>query len=339
MPVVSDNVEIPFLSLDLDSVVDPIPAIVASMEFENASTMLSTMPLAQRSLISSHGAAILYTLVRNLGGEHVVEIGSAYGGTTEVLARAVAANGRGLVHTVGPFDSERFLPEMEKWPDTAKNATRFYPVPSMSFYIQMERSLTRPDLVFVDGNHDYEYALFDILCAAKGLQPRGFIVIDNISQAGPYYAAIDFLQSNPTWTDCTVTPRLVKQDKAFDSRRTGIPGADFIVIRKPADYIVNERFETMLAQQSHPHSSASAVKIKLAQSNRGTLFAQCVLRSHDTEHTGDGFQEVQWTEREVTIKFPKMIEAPEGKTFYTTEIWLSWIGTQPLRLLAPPEAL
>ena len=339
MSVASDDIEIPFLSLDLGNISDPIPPIIASSEFAEASRLLSTMPLAQRSLISSHGATILYTLIRNLKANHVVEIGSAYGGTTEVLARALAANGKGIVHTVGPFDSERFLPEMEKWPEAAKNATKFYPVPSMSFYIQMERTYIRPELVFVDGNHDYEYALFDILCAAKGLQLHGFIVIDNISQAGPYYAAIDFLRSNPTWTDCTVTPRLIKQDKAFDPGRTGIPGADFIILRKPGEYIVNKRFETMLAQQPHPNNSANGIKLRLAEPNRGTLYSQCVLRSHDTEHTGAGSKEVAWLDREVTISFPEMIEAPTGKSFYTTEIWLSWIGTEPLRLLVPPEAI
>jgi predicted O-methyltransferase YrrM len=41
-------------------------------------------------------------------------------------------------------------------------------------------------LVLVDGSHEYEFASFDIDAAPKRLERGGFIVIDNVSQAGPY---------------------------------------------------------------------------------------------------------------------------------------------------------
>ena len=86
----------------------------------------------------------------------------------------------------------------------------------------------RFDLVFVDGNHDYEFALFDIQAAAARMMPGGVIVIDNISQAGPYYATVDFLRARPEWSDCG-TPRTSISRQPYDRKRANVPGTDFVI--------------------------------------------------------------------------------------------------------------
>jgi predicted O-methyltransferase YrrM len=50
----------------------------------------------------------------------------------------------------------------------------------------MEAHRRQFGLVLVDGSHEYEFASFDIDAAPKRLERGGFIVIDNVSQAGPY---------------------------------------------------------------------------------------------------------------------------------------------------------
>ena len=69
----------------------------------------------------------------------------------------------------------------------------------MDFFGLAGRHGSKYGMIFVDGNHDYEFALFDILSAARALEPGGLIVIDNISQPGPYFALLEFLAKNPGW--------------------------------------------------------------------------------------------------------------------------------------------
>ena len=66
------------------------------------------------------------------------------------------------------------------WPDELQHHVRYMHMNSADFYIEIEKQGLRPDLVFVDGNHDYEFALFDIQCAARRIA-RGGSFIDNIS--------------------------------------------------------------------------------------------------------------------------------------------------------------
>ena len=83
----------------------------------------------------------------------------------------------------------------------------------------MERQHIHPELVFVDGNHDYEFAFFDIACGARTIAPGGFIVVDNIAQPGPFFAARDFLAANPDWRELGTAATDYNRDKAFDRRR------------------------------------------------------------------------------------------------------------------------
>jgi predicted O-methyltransferase YrrM len=190
--------DIPYADTDLKQFPNPIPAIAGTGVFADTAEFFHRNASNARSLLNETSQALLYTLIRNLRPNHVVEIGTYKGGIAEVLARAVHANGHGIVHTVGPFDAEPFQAIEERWPSELRAATRFYPVDSMQFFMDADRAGLRIGLVLADGNHDYEFASFDIAAAAKRLEPGGFIVIDNVSQAGRYFAAKDFLARNPS---------------------------------------------------------------------------------------------------------------------------------------------
>ena len=104
---------------------------------------------------------------------------------------------------------------------------------SMDFYMEMERQSVRPGVVFVDGNHDYEFALFDIGRAAKYMTPGGFIFVDNVAQPGPFFAARDFLSANPGWREIGGSTEGHNASLSFDRKRSAIPDTDFIVLRAP----------------------------------------------------------------------------------------------------------
>src|SRR5437879_9184182 len=84
-------------ALDLDRVANPVPAIMRSAEFVQTKRFFAESPSASRSLLTDVAQALLYSVIRSLRPEHVVEIGTYKAGTAEGLARAVLANGFGTV--------------------------------------------------------------------------------------------------------------------------------------------------------------------------------------------------------------------------------------------------
>jgi hypothetical protein len=67
--------------------------------------------------------------------QNVVEIGSNQGWTAYVMAQAMEENPTGLVHTIGPFDSWRFMPVYESWPSAIRQKIKFYPINSAAFLL------------------------------------------------------------------------------------------------------------------------------------------------------------------------------------------------------------
>ena len=185
--------DIAWPSIDLAQCGDPVLAVLSSTEFESATRFFADNPASQRSLVSPQAQALLYSILRNLRPNHVFEIGSYKAGTTEALCRALHANGHGLVHTVDPFRADYITATIKHWPPELLKHVRVHSMSSMDFYMDMERQGIHPGVVFVDGNHDYEFALFDIGRAAKYMSHGGFIFVDNIAQPGPFLAARDFL--------------------------------------------------------------------------------------------------------------------------------------------------
>src|SRR5258708_7520710 len=94
-----------FAAIDL-SIIDPIPAILASPEFHKAVQSFAIRPSMANALVSPDSQALLYTLIRLLRPEIVVEIGTYKASTTEAMALAIVENGFGALHTVDPYGAE-----------------------------------------------------------------------------------------------------------------------------------------------------------------------------------------------------------------------------------------
>lgn len=336
----------PFPVVDLDAIGDPIPAILAAPEFQHAVAVLAQAPTAKRSLLSAATQALACTLIRNTRPAHVFEIGTYHGGTTEVMARALLANGSGTLHTVGPFDEATFAPVFATWPPDLQRILRFYPSDSMAFYMGTEAQDIRAGLVLVDGNHDYEYATFDILSAARQLTPGGFIIVDNIAQAGPFFAVRDFLALHPGWIDCGLNSVDWDRGKSFDTERCRIPNTDAAVLRAPTHRLVTDRPSTS-GQQSCRSAQVRGLTLELAeQPTSGQLFVQCVLRGFANDRivelVTEGSVDVQADadlKNHLTIVFDKPATVETGLLHYTVEAWLIWTGSEPLRLAGSPTIL
>jgi predicted O-methyltransferase YrrM len=332
MPIM--DIGCPILNLDCGT--NPVRAIMQAPEFAETKRFFAESPSARRSLLTDVSQALLYSVIRNLRPEHVVEIGTYKAGTAEGLARAVLANGLGTVHTVSPFDAERFAAISANWPPELQLAVRYHRVDSMAFFMEADQERIRPGVVFIDGNHDYEFASFDIQATARRLLPGGFIFVDNVSQAGPYFATKDFLAHHPDWIDCGETSPDPDETKAFLPGRSNIPLTDFFVLRAPLLRTIGKRPQTFgMVQWSN--ADVHGLKLSLARPSRaGRLHLQCVLRAFSetriAEVVGEGHRTIGQDEREIDIALSNPIGTDGAYDSYTLEPWLTWLGDAPLSL-------
>jgi predicted O-methyltransferase YrrM len=145
--------------------------------------------------------AALVGLIERMKPQRVLEIGTFFGQTTRPMSEAVAKSGKLI--TIDPFGGHRVPDLLRQWPAELQAVTEFQPINSMEFFQSFET--TAPDgkdgldLVFIDGNHQFAYALFDITSAAINLKPGGVLVIDDVEQDDVRLAMVQFLAVNPAW--------------------------------------------------------------------------------------------------------------------------------------------
>jgi predicted O-methyltransferase YrrM len=328
----------PYPKVDLTKVDDPVPAFCGSLEFSETLSYFKNDAARQRALVSPHVHALLYSIVRNLNAQHVVEIGVYKCATTEAIARALAAGDAGTIHAVDPFRPAYISEILSRWPRELFNRVRLHPVDSVTFFATLGLPKIAPSLVFVDGNHDYEFAYFDICSAARVLAPGGFMLVDNIAQPGPALAIQDFLAWNPGWVECAGNlPSIIK---AYDGDRTRIANTDLAILRSPLDVIVTRRPRSF-GQTKRESSALSQIDLDVCQAPMdGLLQAQVIVRGFG-ETLAERISESSELLRagdigRKTLRFDSVSPIEGRFTHYTEEICLSWQSDAPLRLGAKP---
>jgi len=347
--------DIPFPTVDLavDSCVD---AILSSAEFAAAGRYFHSSLSARRSLVSASSQALFYALLRNMRPEHVVEIGTYRASTTEAMCRALHANGRGLVHTIEPYVSDWVPHIMAQWPEELRNRVRFYPMNSAAFFAECR---FHPDFVFIDGHHDFEYALFDMQATARFINAGGLVAIDNISQPGPLLAAQRFCRDNPGWSEIGSSLSNYREGRPFDPGRSTIVGTDCCMLRAPRLFTLRPQRRTLGrriraqlfgADRFDGEAETSAVGLptvympELCEISvvpvgkaKGTLFVQCIVRTFsDPPHEQTIERRALIEGGPQTIAFdPPLRPVVEGAPFMV-EVWLDWVGPHPLTLANAP---
>jgi predicted O-methyltransferase YrrM len=326
----------PFAPIDL-SVNDPIPLILASPEFQEAVQTFANSPSIKAALLSPDSQALLYSLIRLMRPDIAIEIGTYMASTTEAMALAVAENGSGRLHTVDPFGAQRAPPIIARWPSALRAVTELHLTDSMLFFWSMQQQGVRADLVFVDGNHDYEFALFDIQCAARLMNSGGFVVIDNIAQPGPFFAARDFMERAIAqgWCECGNSLGRFSPAEPFDRDRTTIHNTDFCVLRAPRSILVGNR--PIMFGDLHWTRDNSELRLRPAEKVTGKLHAQFVIRIFESMPR-EIIQSVsiacdELNEINVPISFPPVLVKNARQT---VEPWLTWEGSDDLRLTGFP---
>jgi hypothetical protein len=142
------------------------------------------------------------------------------------------ANQHGIVVTVDPFP-EFAPPIIARWPDGLGEYTAFVPASSMNFFMEAAGKGLNFDLAFIDGNHDYAFAAYDLNMTAERMAPVGVIVLDNFDQPGPFYAVKHFLAHNPGWREAGGAMDAHDDGNLFASIQPSIPDTSFIVLAAP----------------------------------------------------------------------------------------------------------
>jgi predicted O-methyltransferase YrrM len=331
--------DIDYPRVDLARIEDPVPTILNNPNFRQTDEYFARGPTSSRSLVSARTQALLYCVVRNLRPAHVVEIGVYKASTTEAIARALNASGGGTIHAVDPFRSEYIAAIFKQWPPELLERLKFHPINSVEFFAMIEKWRIRPSLVFVDGNHEYEFAYFDICRAARDLAPRGFIFIDNVSQPGPFLAARDFLANNAEWIECGGLTAAYDQSRAYDPHRSLIQGTDLMVLRAPQHQQIWHRpwspGETYLKK-----GYAGGARLRLHRpSGPGTLSMQIVLRGfgpQPSELSGSASVQISTATDEITITLEQPIETRGVFSHFRAEPWFVWQAETPLLLSEAP---
>lgn len=317
---------------------DPISAITSDAKLSALADFFNVPDPVAPALVSAHTQALLYTLVRNLRPEYVVEIGTYRLSTSWAICLALHANGHGLLHTVDPYDRAAIFALLRRWPSELRARVCYHPVSSMEFFTRAVNERWTSDLVFVDGKHDYEYALFDILAAARMIRPGGFIAIDNISQAGPAYAARDFMRDRADWRECGHSLAVDPRDKAFDLGRSTIANTDLCVIRGPSRYVVGPRAKTS-GPQWVDRAEIEGFELSISRPASGMLHAQYivrVVRPQPFETVVETRAEFAGATGTIRVALPWAFEADDMTRLRSVELWLGWSGENDLELNKAP---
>lgn len=332
--------DIPCPIADLALAGDPVAAIIAAPEFDETTRWFG-QPTLGRSLTSASAQALLFALTRNLKPAVAFEIGTYQAGASEAICRAMQANGRGMLYTTDPFGRSTVPPILFKWPRALRDHVEFFPRDSMSFFMLMQALNVASSLTFIDGRHDYHFASFDLHAAARTIAPGGFVVLDNISQPGPFFALRDFLQCKPGWVQCGKPIGAYEGSDPFDKGRVCIPETDFAVLRAPAGFFVGRQAETF-GETPVARRQVDGLTLSIAGvPSRGKLLVQCVLRGFGrttAEAHGTAVANVEQA-GDLTVRFGTPIVVDGAFDRMTAEVWLVWSETAPLRLAGPPTVI
>jgi predicted O-methyltransferase YrrM len=158
------------------------------------------------AITGTRQTALLYATIQHLRSPCSLEIGTFFAHSTRIMADAMVDAGiDAKVVSLDPFGGERVPGIIAGWPAAQQAVTDFRACSSMQYFLDLESAATPKGagsplgVVFVDGHHNFEYALFDIIRSADHLAPGGAIFVDNLEQDGPRMALVQFLRWNPAW--------------------------------------------------------------------------------------------------------------------------------------------
>ncbi|CAN5884980.1 hypothetical protein BH11PSE3_BH11PSE3_03980 [soil metagenome] len=304
------------------------------------------------SIMGGTSRTMLFVLIRMLRPQVAAEIGTYFAGGAEVMARALWENGEGLLHTADPYGVDRCPALLATWPAELRAFVQYHPLNSMEFLTRLHHQGVALDFILIDGDHDYEPALFDLQMAARLLRPGGIVVMNDSVQTGPFQAARALLAANPAWQELGAAIRSYDESSPFAGERVSQPGTGFVVLQAPSHWSIGA-IPRSWGQAPTSLSFVDELAFEVSQQfTTGTLHYQAILRRFDggapLEVKSIGFLPIRCDGSPTILVHrlatPLNVAAIESREElkYTFEIELSWAadeGRPPLALTSLPAIL
>lgn len=167
---------------------------------------VSTLSRDEQNHVESSEAdviSLLYDLGRSINAKMIVEVGIYHGAGSLGLARSLADNAGGDLHLVDV--SPAYLSDVQN-----KIEQQQWPVNIHTHCLDAQKSLADiglppSDLIFIDANHNYEYAKKDIAVCWPLIKQGGFLVLhDTVKHEGTRRSAMELhQQGHPVCTLAT----------------------------------------------------------------------------------------------------------------------------------------
>ena len=216
----------------------------------------------------------------------------------------------------------------------------------MTFFGAMVRRQITFDFVFVDANHDFEYALFDLQMAAKLMRRGGIVAMDNCDQDGPFRAAQVFLQNSAGWREMGSAIERHDPFDPFGGVRSSYPNTTLILLQAPPRITIGVTPQSW--ERVTPFSTIRGLTFDMpAQTTKGVLAYCITLRGFvpggrdNTESRATGRVSLQLggTPARTQYELPAaMTSRLPTEGYHKVEIQIAWQGTAPLVLAEAPTA-
>jgi predicted O-methyltransferase YrrM len=347
-----------------------LPSVLPNLDFRpsaDAEALLASLPGSEllartvdffdahppASLLGRTSRSLLYLLCRQLRPRVALEVGAFFAGAAELLARALAANGHGELITVDPYGGERAPPALETWPEELRSRVISLECNSMQCFMLAEQRNVQFDLAFIDGDHSYEYALFDLGMVARQASPGAIVVMDNCEQPGVFLAARRFLEDNPGWRELGDAIYSYREASPFEGLRPSYPDSSFLILQAPAGVCLSAAAPTAFQTGSLAEPGLRGVEFAIdPRHGGGALHLMTFFRSfHHDLSVGQPEQKLDVAridlapgqgEARLAYAEPFLTAFDPTQSFRKFEFILAWtprVRSEPLRLLQPPMAI
>jgi len=316
----------------------------ASPAFERVFAAYRNYP--ENSLQSDEARALLHHLIVMHRPERVLEIGTWHAGTTETMARALWETKQGHIDTIDPFGGERCPPIIASLPPELGEIITFRAENSATCFDRAITNNTYYDFVLVDGNHEYEFALFDVMCAARTMRPGGLMVMDNIEQIGPRLAANTFLKHNPDWQDVAGVLQHVDLSAPFKVPTASFPDTKFYLLQAPHHYTIGEE-PRVFGPAEVDRAEVDGIELELAVPTQGLLHVLVYVRTFGIAEPEELHCEQSLSTDAIQVPPDGRVRIPLSRPLHTAypqpglvrrvELALSFTGQSGLALRSPPR--
>ena len=153
---------------------------------------------------------LLFSIILSTRPKKVLEIGSHIGSASVVIGTALKTNKYGLSYHLEPQDN--FFEVLNNVIIEADLQDYSIPIQKYSTDPDLTKIIGNEiDLIFLDANHSYSYALKDIEISTKLLSKNGLVLLDDVgfpssgnndleNKGGVRKALIDFISENDAYT-------------------------------------------------------------------------------------------------------------------------------------------